>query len=249
MTSLATENLGKSFGGFHALKGVTLAVPSGERRAIIGPNGAGKSTLFNLIGGQTVPTAGRVRLDGEDVTGLPPFRMWRRHLTRTFQRNSIFPSLTVAENVRLPVIARHGIGHRAWAGRRHGDLENEVAELLRRVDLAERRHARASDLAYGEQRQLELAIALAGGPRLLLLDEPTAGMSPAETHTMIDMLAALPREISLLIVEHDMDVVFALADMVTVLYSGEVLAEGTPSAIREDERVVRVYLERLEETP
>ncbi len=249
MTSLSVEGVGKTFGGFRALTEVSLRVSDGERRAIIGPNGAGKSTLFNLIGGQIRPTVGRVRLDGEDVTGLAPYQMWGRGLTRTFQRNSIFAGLTAEQNIRLSVIARRGMGFDLLAGSsRSGVLDDDIRGVLHRVGLTDRYGVRASDLAYGEQRQLELAVALAGEPRILLLDEPTAGMSPAETEAMIQMLRRLPREICLLIVEHDMDVVFALADSVTVMHMGTVLAEGTPAEVHLDERVIEVYLNRPKAT-
>jgi branched-chain amino acid transport system ATP-binding protein len=195
-----------------------------------------------VIGGQLRPDVGRVRLGAEDVTGLAPFAMWKRGMTRTFQRNSIFPTLSVLRNVRLAVLARRGLGGRLLAGAgRHKIADEEAAEVLERVRLAGRNAIAARDLAYGEQRQLELAIALAGSPRILLLDEPTAGMSPAETDSMVAMLGKLERGITLLIVEHDMDVVFALADRVTVLHMGKVLAEGAPREIERDPRVAEVY--------
>jgi branched-chain amino acid transport system ATP-binding protein len=243
MSILQADNLAKSFDGFQALKSVSLSVASGERRAIIGPNGAGKTTLFNLIGGQARPSGGRLRIDGVDVTGEPPHRIWRRGLARTFQRNQLFLGLTVHENVRLAVMRAQSLGHRLLSRvDRFPRLDEEIVSALARVSLLDRRSATVRDLAYGEQRQLELALALIGQPRILLLDEPTAGMSPAETQAMIAMLGALPKEITVLIVEHDMDVVFALADRVTVLHLGEVLAEGEPRAIQHDPRVISVYL-------
>ena len=242
MSQLQVRDLWKSFGGFHAISGVSLTVEPGERRAIIGANGAGKSTFFSLIGGQLHPTSGHVHLAGEDVTGMPPPQMWRRGMTRTFQRNSIFPALSVRQNVRLAILARRHLGTRILAApRRTRDADDEAIALLRRLELGARAAVAARDLAYGEQRQLELAIALAGGPRILLLDEPTAGMSPAETDAMVAMLGRLPRDLTLLIVEHDMDVVFAIADSVTVLHLGRVLAEGTPREISADARVSDVY--------
>jgi branched-chain amino acid transport system ATP-binding protein len=243
MSILQADNLAKSFDGFQALKSVSLSVASGERRAIIGPNGAGKTTLFNLIGGQARPSGGRLRIDGVDVTGEPPHRIWQRGLARTFQRNQLFLGLTVHENVRLAVMRAQSLGHRLLSRvDRFPRLDEEIVSALARVSLLDRRSATVRDLAYGEQRQLELALALIGQPRILLLDEPTAGMSPAETQAMIAMLGALPKEITVLIVEHDMDVVFALADRVTVLHLGEVLAEGEPRAIQHDPRVISVYL-------
>jgi branched-chain amino acid transport system ATP-binding protein len=242
MSTLDLENVSKSFAGFRALKSVDLHVTSGERRAVIGPNGAGKTTLFNVIAGQTQPTRGRVRIDGKEITGQPPHRIWERGLTRTFQRNQLFLGLTVHENVRLAAMRAHNIGRRMFArmGRLAG-LEEEVLSTLHGVNLLNRRAALVRDLAYGEQRQLELALALIARPKILLLDEPTAGMSPAETDAMIAMLAALPPSMTLLIVEHDMDVVFALAGRITVLHLGEVLAEGTRHDIETDPKVISVY--------
>jgi branched-chain amino acid transport system ATP-binding protein len=240
--TVEVRGLSKSFNGFHALKAVSLSVASGERRAIIGPNGAGKSTLFNLIGGQMLPTGGRLLINGVDVTGEPPHRVWQRGLARTFQRNQLFLGLSVRDNVRLAVLRTQNLAHRLLSninGFPH--VDEEIVRGLARVNLLERQAALVHDLAYGEQRQLELALALIGRPSILLLDEPTAGMSPAETQSMIAMLAALPREITVLIVEHDMDVVFALADRVTVLHLGEVLAEGEPKQIQQDARVISVY--------
>jgi branched-chain amino acid transport system ATP-binding protein len=243
MTALAVDNLAKSFAGFHAVKGVSFSVAAGERRAIIGPNGAGKSTLFNLIGGQARPTAGRVSIDGRDVTGAAPYRMWRSGLTRTFQRNQLFPTLSVCDNMRLAIIAARRLGHRAFSRMsRFASVDDDVAAVLAKVRLADRAEVAVHDLAYGEQRQLELGLALAGNPKILLLDEPTAGMSPAETTAMMALLQELPRSITLLIVEHDMDVVFALADLITVLHLGEVLAEGDAAAIQSHPAVLAVYL-------
>jgi len=243
MTVLSVVDLAKSFDGFRAVKGVSFTVGTGERRAVIGPNGAGKSTLFNLIGGQARPTEGRVAIDGRNVTGLPPHRMWRAGLTRTFQRNQLFPGLSVRDNMRLAVIATRRIGGRLLARAAHSAaVEDDVIAALAKVKLLERQHVAVQGLAYGEQRQLELGLALAGNPKILLLDEPTAGMSPAETAAMITLLAELPRTITLLIVEHDMDVVFALADIITVLHLGEILAEGNAAAIQSNSAVLAVYL-------
>jgi len=243
MTGLRISGISKTFGQFAALSGIDLEVRRGERRAVIGPNGAGKSTLFAIIGGQTRPSAGRIEIDGVDVTGRPPQTLWRHGLTRTFQRNQLFPGLTVYENVRLACIAQRGLGARMWTRiDRFPGLEDDVVAVLEQVRLEARRGALVLDLAYGEHRQLELALALTGRPRYLLLDEPTAGMSPGETESMISLLSSLPRDVTLLIVEHDMDVIFALADSATVLHLGKVLAEGTPDAVQRDPRVVEVYL-------
>ena len=241
--SLRVEGLERRFGGLTALAGVSFTVTPGERRAIIGPNGAGKTTLFNLISGELAPTSGRVYLGGVDVTGLPSHRLAALGLARTFQRNNLFLGLTVRENVRLAVQVRRGLAHRLWTpADRLADLAVEADVVLDELGLAERADVLARDLSYGEQRQLEVAVALATRPRVLLLDEPTAGMSPAETNAMTRTVAALPREMTLLIIEHDMDVVFALADRITVLHYGEVLADGEPAAVRANPRVAEVYM-------
>ncbi len=240
---LEVQGVVRYFGALSALNGVSLAVERSERRAIIGPNGAGKTTLFNLITGQLAPSGGRILFDGRPLAGLPPHAVARRGISRSFQRTNVFPRLTVRENLRLAAAA-DGRGSYDLLGsveRLAGPLARarEVAEA---VGLAERLDAAAGDLSYGEQRQLEVGIALATSPQLLLLDEPTAGMSPEETQRMTRLLAALPRDVTLLIIEHDMDVVFSLADRITVLHYGEVLSEGPPDAVRADPRVYEVYL-------
>ena len=240
---LVAESLSRTFGALHALSRVSFRVDARERRAIIGPNGAGKTTLFNVITGHLAPSGGRILLDGAPIEGLAPHAVARRGLSRSFQRNNLFPSLAVRENLRLAAAAgRPG----TWdllgrVGRRREVLERaeRVAET---VALAARLDEPAGRLSYGEQRQLEVGVALATSPRLLLLDEPTAGMSPEETQRMTRMLEALPREVTLLIIEHDMDVVGSLADRVTVLHYGEVLTEGTFAEVKADPRVYEVYL-------
>ncbi len=243
MEVLKVESLHRHFGGLRALNGVSLAVEAGERRAIIGPNGAGKTTLFNLIAGELAPTSGRILLHGRDVTGLKPNQLCSLGISRTFQKNNLFLGLTVFENVRLAVQVRQAIGRNLWSpiGRFSGCMA-ETSELLQRLGLWDRRDVLARNLSYGEQRQLEVAIALASRPSVLLLDEPTAGMSPAETLQMTEMIRSLPRDLTLLIIEHDMDVVFALADRITVLQNGEVLASGTPDRVKADPQVQSVYL-------
>jgi branched-chain amino acid transport system ATP-binding protein len=230
-----------SFGNFRALKNVSMTVASGERRAVIGPNGAGKSTLFNTIAGQYRPTTGAIFLDGQETTGLRPDRMWNCGVTRTFQRNQLFLGLTVWANVELACAAHRqkGLGFGRMPG--HA-MDADIAELIERVHLSPLAGTEVKTLAYGEQRQLELALALAGKPKMLLLDEPTAGMSPAETEAMLSLMSNLPRDITLLIVEHDMDVVFTLADTITVLHLGEVLAVGTPNEIQSNAQVREVYM-------
>ncbi|MCL6640981.1 MAG: ABC transporter ATP-binding protein [Candidatus Rokubacteria bacterium] len=236
------------FGALAAVNGVTLAVAARERRAIIGPNGAGKTTLFNLITGHLAPTGGDIVFEGRPLTGLSPHAVARRGIARSFQRTNVFPRLTVRENLRLAAAAD---GRGSWnllgsVSRLRAPLAR-AAEVAEAVGLSARLDEPAGALSYGEQRQLEVGIALATAPRLLLLDEPTAGMSPEETLRMTRLLAALPRDVTLLIIEHDMDVVFSLADRITVLHYGEVLCEGSPDEVRADPRVYEVYLGTAEE--
>jgi len=242
-TVLATRGLTRRFGGVVALNRVALEVNAGERHAIIGPNGAGKTTLFNVISGELLPSAGQVLLDDRSITGLAPHRIATLGLARTFQRNNLLLNLTAMENVRLAVQA-HTAATRRWFApiERLNELREAALVLLTRVGLDGRGAAPARTLSHGEQRQLELAIALAGRPRVLLLDEPTSGMSPAETAGMTSLVSALGREHTVVIIEHDMDVVFATADRVTVLHLGEVLACGTPDEVRTNPKVQDVYL-------
>ncbi|HUF92749.1 MAG TPA: ABC transporter ATP-binding protein [Candidatus Limnocylindria bacterium] len=240
---LELDGLARYFGALSALNGVSLAVAPRERRAIIGPNGAGKTTLFNLITGHLAPSRGRIVFDGRPLAGLAPHQVARRGISRSFQRTNLFPRLSVLENLRLAAAA---------GGRGSYDLFGSVTrlaapfvkarEVAEAVGLSARLDDFAGRMSYGEQRQLEIGVALATSPRLLLLDEPTAGMSPEETQRMTRLLAALPREVTMLIIEHDMDVVFSLADRITVLHYGEVLVEGAPDAVRADPRVYEVYL-------
>jgi branched-chain amino acid transport system ATP-binding protein len=243
MTLLSLANVNKHFAGLEVLRDVRLSIEPGERRAIIGPNGAGKTTLFNIISGELPPSSGTVRLGDRDVTGLPPERMFRLGLARTFQKNSLFLDLPTQENVRLAVQAHRRQGHhwfRPWWA--FDEVNERTRQVLDGAGLWLRRHEAAKNLSYGEQRQLEVAIALAGEPRLLLLDEPTAGMSVAETATSVRTISALPRALTLLIIEHDMDTVFALADRITVLDHGQVIADGSPDQVRRDPQVRAVYL-------
>jgi branched-chain amino acid transport system ATP-binding protein len=240
---LATLALTRSFGALSALSRVSLAVAPRERRAIIGPNGAGKTTLFNVITGQLAPTSGRILLEGAPLDGLAPHAVARRGISRSFQRNNLFPRLPVEENLRLAAaVAAPGTWDLVGSVARHHAPLARAREVAEVVGLADRLGDPAGRLSYGEQRQLEVGVALATGPRLLLLDEPTAGMSPEETVRMTRMLESLPREVTLLIIEHDMDVVGSLADRVTVLHHGEVLTEGTFAEVKADPRVYEVYL-------
>jgi branched-chain amino acid transport system ATP-binding protein len=243
MSVLRTDHLYRSFGSLIVTNDINLTVEAGERHVIIGPNGAGKTCLINQIGGQLAPSAGRIFFKGADITGCSPSRIARMGLGRTFQRNNLFANLSVIENLRLAVQARRGRSLDFFTPvRRLCGLIARAEELMRRVHLGSGGARLARNLSYGEQRQLEIGIALAGEPELLLLDEPTSGMSPAETARMIDLIAGLPRSLSILMIEHDMNVVFSLADRITVLYYGEVLAAGTPAEIQSNERVRGVYL-------
>jgi len=242
-TLLSVEELNKSFGSLVVTRNVSLTVRRGERHALIGPNGAGKTSLIHQIGGQLRPSSGRILFKGVDVTGAPPETICRMGLGRTFQKNSLFPRLTAHENVRLAAQARKGgYYHPLRLARARLDERRFVDHLLGVVRMAGDPEQPASRLSYGEQRQLEIAMALAAEPELLLLDEPTSGMSPAETQRMTGLIADLPARLGVLMIEHDMDVVFSLADRISVLYYGEVIASGTPAQISADDRVREVYL-------
>jgi branched-chain amino acid transport system ATP-binding protein len=240
---LEVEGLSKSFAGFRAVDDVSLTVETRQIAAVIGPNGAGKSTFFNLITGHLRPDAGTVHLDGRDITGLPPHRICRMGMGRSFQRTNIFPKLTVFENVQAAFLAHRGRGRDFWS-RSDGFYREETEALLNSIGLDSQAHAIAGTLSYGNQKQIELGIALASEPMVLLLDEPTAGMSANETHDTIRLLQkiAAERGLTLLFTEHDMEVVFGIAEKIAVLYQGRLLAEGTPQEVRGDPEVRRVYL-------
>ena len=240
---LSLRGVHRSFGELEIICGVSLDLFPSERHAIIGPNGAGKSTLFHLVSGRYAPTRGDILLRGESIAGLPPHAINRRGLARSFQITSIFPRLTVHENLRIAVMRRHGLAYdlfRPIARARVVRAETEV--LLERVRLGARRWTMAGDLSYSEQRALEIGMTLASEPDVLLLDEPMAGMSRDETEHALALIREVTCGKSLLIVEHDMEVVFSLADRITVLVYGEVLATGTPDEIRADRRVREAYL-------
>ncbi|MFY9615610.1 MAG: ABC transporter ATP-binding protein [Candidatus Dormiibacterota bacterium] len=231
-----------SFGAVRALDGVSIAVEDGRRRGLIGPNGAGKTTLFNIIAGDIRADVGTVSCDDRDVTRWPGWRRAQLGLGRTFQLSTPFPELTVAENLALAVRRRRGLGWRFWVTRREAEVQREVKERLTSAGLAPLAERHASNLAHGERRALEFEQALALEPRALLLDEPMAGLSGAERHAAIDRLRQLPAHVSLLIIEHDLDFVFAVADDVTVLDHGVVVADGPAEEVRRDPRVEAVYL-------
>jgi branched-chain amino acid transport system ATP-binding protein len=240
---LEAKELRRSFGGVSAIDGVSLSVAQREIVAIIGPNGAGKSTLFNLLTGHLRPDAGSVRLGGRDVTGMAPHRLCALGVGRSFQRTNIFPKLSVFENVQAAIIAQRGRGRDAWS-RAEGLFRDEAQALLRDVNLIDKAALAGGALSHGNQKQLELGIALAGNPQLLLLDEPTAGMSAVETRDSMDLLRriAAERGLTLLFTEHDMSVVFSTAHRIAVLHQGRLIATGTPQEIRSHEDVKRVYL-------
>jgi branched-chain amino acid transport system ATP-binding protein len=241
--TLVAEKLQKSFGGVRAVDDVGFAVGAGEMLALIGPNGAGKSTCFNLLNGQLRPDAGQVRLQGADVTGLAPRRMWRRGVARTFQITATFGSMTVRENVQMALMSHRHELSRLWspAWRLRG---GQADSLLDRVGLAAQARRPCAVLAYGDLKRVELAIALANNPKLLLMDEPTAGMAPEERFALMGLVQEIARErgMSVLFTEHDMDVVFGHADRVLVLDRGRLIAEGTAEQVRENPLVQEVYL-------
>ena len=240
---LEVRGLHRSFGGVAAIDGVSLTVAGREILAIIGPNGAGKSTLFNLITGHLRPDSGSVRLGGRDVTAMAPHRLCALGVARSFQRTNIFPRLSVFENVQAALIAHRGRGRDLWS-RAEGLFRREAETLLRDVNLLGQAEMAGGALSHGNQKQLELGIALAGNPEILLLDEPTAGMSAVETRDSMALLRRIADErgLTLLFTEHDMEVVFSTAHRIAVLHQGRVIAEGPPAAIRGDPEVRRVYL-------
>jgi branched-chain amino acid transport system ATP-binding protein len=239
---LTTEGLTMRFGGLTALNRVSISIPRGEIRAIIGPNGAGKSTFFNCVTGVLAPTGGRILFDGDDITGLPPHRISKKAIARSYQITNILPGATVLENVRIAVQSRH----HSWSLLRHHrsyrDVIDRARAVLASVGLADKAEELAANLSHGEQRNLEIGIALATEPKLLCLDEPTAGMSVTETHATVDLIRRIAANLTILIVEHDMEVVMGLARTITVFHYGEVLAEGSPAAIQANPRVQEVYL-------
>jgi branched-chain amino acid transport system ATP-binding protein len=233
----------KSFGKTSIINGVNLAIVKGERHAVIGPNGAGKSTLFNLISGRFPPSSGTIRLNGRDITGLPPQDINRAGLSRSFQITNIFPKLSVFENVRCALLWALGYRYSFW--QRVGglkDLRERTENIVEMIGLVRRRDTPAGVLSYAEQRALEIGITIAGGADVILLDEPTAGMSHSETAEAVALIRNVTEGKTLVMVEHDMSVVFGLADRISVLVYGEVIATGTPEEIRGNRRVQEAYL-------
>jgi len=241
--ALTLDGVSKHFGGLRAVDGVALAVRPGERRALIGPNGAGKTTLFNLISGALPVSSGRITLFGRDVTSAPAHHRAAQGLARTFQITNLFPDLTVLDNTQLAVQAH--TAHRfsmLRPVRTFADLQGRARAILDSVGLASVAGAMVRNLSHGEQRQLEIALALAGRPRVLLLDEPTAGLSPAESRLMAGLLARLDPAITVLMIEHDMDIALELSPHVTVLHYGSVIADGSRDEVRADPQVREIYL-------
>ncbi|MBI3635038.1 MAG: ABC transporter ATP-binding protein [Candidatus Rokubacteria bacterium] len=240
---LRTERLVKSFGALSAVNGVDLGVEAGALHSIIGPNGAGKTTLFNLLTGQLAPTSGRILLEDRDITGTPPQRIAHLGMARSFQRTNVFPALTVLDNVWVAAFARGSWRGLAWRPTaRYGDVREQALRALAEVGLADKGAQRAGEISHGEQRQLELAIALAANPRVLLLDEPAAGLSPEETRRMIALIRGLKVRYTIVLIEHKMDVIMSISDRVSVMYFGALIAEGTPAEIQRNPEVRRAYL-------
>jgi branched-chain amino acid transport system ATP-binding protein len=241
-TMLRTEGLTVRFGGLTALNNVNFEVQRGEIRAVIGPNGAGKSTFFNCITGVLRPTTGRILFNGENIAGLPPNRISQKGIARSYQITNILPNASTLENVRIAAQSRHHGWNMLKHHRDFPDVVGKAEAVLQSVGLLAKAEELAANLSHGEQRNLEIGIALATEPQLLCLDEPTAGMSPAETRETMDLVRRIGKDLTILIVEHDMHVVMELANRITVLHYGEVLAEGSPAEIQQNARVQEVYL-------
>lgn len=241
--ALELKGLKKSFGKIEIIRGINLEIGKAERHAVIGPNGAGKSTLFNLITARFPPTAGTVKLHGENLAGLQPYQINRKGLSRSFQITNIFPAMTVFENVRCALLWSHGYKYSFWNLLNFkSDLTEGADAILEQINLLERRDLPAGVLSYAEQRALEIGITIAGGANVIMLDEPTAGMSHSETDYITDLIMKVTVGKTLIMVEHDMGVVFGLADRISVLVYGEIIATGKPEDVRADPRVQEAYL-------
>jgi len=241
-----TQGLTRRFSGFTAVNNVTIEIPTGGVRTIIGPNGAGKTTFFNLLSGRIPPSEGKIFFNDKDITALQPYERARLGISRSFQITNIFAKLTVHENVRLAVQAVHdGKANFFLPASRMGDLSVKTEQLLQDVGLFDARDNRAENLSHGDQRRLEIALVLARDPQVLLLDEPLAGMSPTETHETVELIKRIAPGRTVMLVEHDIDVVMAISETITVFQSGGVLATGTPQDIRGNEAVQRAYLGEL----
>jgi len=243
MTILELQGVHKDFKGLTVLNDVNLTIEEGECHAIIGPNGAGKSTLFNVISGKYKPTQGRVHFNGEDITGLAPYKISRKGLARSFQITNVFPGMTVYDNIRNAILSRRGIRLSMLTRLKNiNAVHQEAIELINVLGLNAITDVPASELSYGQQRALEVGIALATDPKLILLDEPTAGMTREQSREAVSLIKNITKGKTLMVVEHDMDVVFSMADRITVLSYGLVLASGRPDDIRGNEAVKKAYL-------
>ena len=240
--ALVLEGVTRTFGALRAIEDVSLSIAAGERRALIGANGAGKTTLFNAITGDFPPTAGRVRFFGEDVTAMPPHERIRMGLRRTYQSSLLFRDLTVRDNLFLAVRGVASGRFSFWRARANHASTRATDDLLDRVRLAHIADEPVSSLSHGQQRQLELGMALAGAPRLILFDEPAAGLSPAERRELVALLTSLPAHMSFVLIEHDLDIALRVAERVTVMHNGRVLKSGTPSEIQNDAQVQAIYM-------
>jgi branched-chain amino acid transport system ATP-binding protein len=242
---LKISGIGKSFGGLQILKDISLEVKKGERIGIIGPNGAGKTTFFNLLVGDLEPTYGEIYHYDTNITQQPNYKRVRNGIVRTFQKNNLLNELSVLDNLLLVLQRKQGTGH-IWfklrGEKQYPTLYEKADELLETWGLSHQRDAIVKNLSYGEQRQIEILLGVATEPSILLLDEPTAGMSQSETNYIVDLLHKLPKDLTLMIIEHDLDVVFGLADRMVVLFDGGVLVEGEPDKVRNDERVNKIYI-------
>jgi branched-chain amino acid transport system ATP-binding protein len=247
MNILETKTLSHDFSGLKVLFEVNLEVEEGERHAIIGPNGAGKTTLFNLITGTYKPSGGRIFFKGREITGFPPHKLVRRGMGRSFQITSTFSRLTAFQNIRMGILSKRGIRFNMFRFLDKMDgVTRETDNVLKRINLDGERDIPARELSYGKSRSLEISMALATDPELVMLDEPTAGMSVDETRTAVELIRKLTEGKTMVIIEHDMDVVFSLADRITVLHLGSIMATGTPEEIRDNQSVKDAYLGELE---
>ena len=244
MALLETKSLTKSFGALTAVNAVTLSIEAGTLHSIIGPNGAGKTTLFNLLTGTFAPTSGRIMFDGRDITGTPAHRVAHLGLARSYQRTTVFPALSLLENVWVGAFATR----RSWKGLlwKHSndfpDVNSRAFQALKDVGLESKAHHPAREISHGEQRQLELAIALAAAPRVLLLDEPAAGLSPDETRKMVALVRTLKGRYTIVLIEHKIDIIMSVSDRISVMHFGSLIAEGTPGEIQRNPEVRRAYL-------
>jgi len=243
MAILSLHNVRKNFGPTEIIRGIDLEIIEGEKHAIIGPNGAGKSTLFHLISGLHQPSSGQIQLKNEDIAGLPPYEIVRKGLSRSFQVTNVFPRMTVYENIRVSLLWPLGFRYSFWQFlNKEPDLNNKTEAVLEQIGLADKHQDFAGELAYAEQRALELGIAIAGGAEVILLDEPVAGMSRSEASNAVALIKKITAGKTLVMVEHDMDIVFDVADRISVLVYGEIIATGAPEEVRNNPKVKEAYL-------